>query len=250
VTITQAYNRDRITATGSGVSGTSNRFTVNAPPKLSSFSITVNGGTPTAGTAFSITITAQDQYGNAFTGFNGTVTLTDSSGTITPTTSPTFVNGVCTMSVTVTKAYTSLLGLFGGDVITATETGNTAVTGSSSGFSVNAAAATKLVFTTVPAAFTHGTGSGHISGVFTITLEDQYGNTATSSSNVVVTLTSTSSTGTFYSNAGGTTKITQVTITSGQSTANFYYGDTAAGKPTITAASSGLTSATTTITVN
>ena len=40
----------------------------------------------TAGTAFSITVTAVDAYGNTVTGYSGTPTLTVSTGTITPTT--------------------------------------------------------------------------------------------------------------------------------------------------------------------
>ena len=62
-------------------------------------------GSQTSGTAFSVTITAQDQYGNKVTSYQRTPTLvaqySGGSGTLTPTT-VTFVNGVCTVQVKIT----------------------------------------------------------------------------------------------------------------------------------------------------
>jgi len=63
----------------------------------------------TAGIPFNITITAKDQYGNTYTGFNGSVTLSVNKGTITPTTTINFVNGVLSnFSVTIPNANTSV----------------------------------------------------------------------------------------------------------------------------------------------
>ena len=84
-------------ATGSAVS-----VTVNFPPpdhfEFSSV------GTQTAGTSFSITITAKDVYGNTVTGYVGTPSLTYSAGSISPNVMGAFVGGVGSASVTVTAA--------------------------------------------------------------------------------------------------------------------------------------------------
>ncbi len=103
VTVTQAGSGKTITANdGSGHSGTSNGFTVN-PGALHHFAF-ANINTQTAGTAFNLTLTAQDASNNTVTGFTGTVGLSTTAGTITPTTSGAFAAGVRTESATVTQA--------------------------------------------------------------------------------------------------------------------------------------------------
>ena len=79
LTVTKAGTGVTITATGGGVSTSSNTFDVVAGA-LSKFAF-ANIGTQTAGTAFSITITAQDQYGNTVTSYTGTPTLTYTGAT-------------------------------------------------------------------------------------------------------------------------------------------------------------------------
>jgi len=82
----------------------------------------------TAGTPFTITIKAIDQYGNTYTGFNSSVTLSVNKGSIAPTTTSNFVNGVLSnFSVTIPTANT-------GVTITATASGKT---GTSNAFDVN-----------------------------------------------------------------------------------------------------------------
>ena len=54
-----------------------------------------------AGSAFSITVTAKDVYGNIVTGYVGTPSLTYSAGTISPGNMSAFVSGIGTTSVTV-----------------------------------------------------------------------------------------------------------------------------------------------------
>ena len=53
-------------------------------------------GTQIAGTSFSITITAEDALNNTLTNYNGTNNLNSSIGTISPTGTGTFLNGVWT----------------------------------------------------------------------------------------------------------------------------------------------------------
>ena len=91
VTINQAASGIVITASASGATGNSNSFTVTNPPAaLHHFNFATISTPQTTGTAFSITITAIDQYGATFTGYTGTNTLTYSGGTINPTTTGAF----------------------------------------------------------------------------------------------------------------------------------------------------------------
>ena len=70
--------------------------------------------TRTAGVPFNITITAKDQYDNTVTSFTGNGTLTYSSGTISPSTTTDFNNGVWSGNVTVTKSSTNATIVFNG----------------------------------------------------------------------------------------------------------------------------------------
>ena len=103
VTITQSRSNDFITVTGVGKSSPSNTFAVN-PAGVNHFDVGMVNSPQTAGTAFNIALTAKDTYGNTVTTFNGTVNITDGTGTITPTVSGNFNSGVRTQSVSVRQA--------------------------------------------------------------------------------------------------------------------------------------------------
>src|SRR5208283_5299981 len=62
---------------GSGHTGTSNTFTVNAAG-AASFVVSGFPNPATAGSAGTVTVTAKDQYGNVATGYAGTVKITSS----------------------------------------------------------------------------------------------------------------------------------------------------------------------------
>ena len=239
LTLTKAYTNDVITVTdsASGINVKSNQFNVVAG-SIDHFVFNTIGQ-QTAGTAFTVTITAEDSSGNTVTNYAGSAGFTDLSGTITLKSTGVFTNGVLQASVAITKAYTS-------DVITATDT-STGATGKSNTFNVVAAPPTQLVYT---AGTSQSITTSTVSSVITVQLEDASGNPATETSSVTVNLATSTTTGTFWSNSGGTTKITSVTIAAGLSTASFYYSDTAAGSPVLTASSTGLTSATTTFTIS
>lgn len=100
VQITEARNDVRIWAyLGSGERGASNLFNV-LPGPLDHF--VFNEITDQiAGHPFSIAITAFDEHDNIKTDFRESVNLIDETGTITPTVSPNFVNGVMTGGVTI-----------------------------------------------------------------------------------------------------------------------------------------------------
>ena len=94
---------------------------------------------------------------------------------------------------------------------------------------VVAAAASQVVFTTSPQTIVAGNASQPI----TVALADRYGNLTTAGSAVAISLSSTSSHGTFV-------PISPLTLPPGASTTSFTYTDTSVGTPTITASASGL----------
>ncbi|HTP80323.1 MAG TPA: Ig-like domain-containing protein, partial [Bacteroidota bacterium] len=94
-----------VTATRAGLSGSPVTFTATATVgPLNHFAVSGIGSPQTAGSPFDVTLTAQDTGSNTVTGFSGTVNLTTTAGTITPSTSANFSNGSLTQSVTVTQA--------------------------------------------------------------------------------------------------------------------------------------------------
>ena len=103
VTVTGAGSGVTLFTTGSAMSGTSSIFTVN-PGALNRFTFSTISSPQTAGSAFSITVTAKDVYGNNVTGYIGTPSLTYSAGSISPGIMNAFVNGVGSTLVTATGA--------------------------------------------------------------------------------------------------------------------------------------------------
>jgi hypothetical protein len=86
--------------------------------------------------------------------------------------------------------------------------------------------------------------AGACSGAATLQTEDLGGNPSPIASALVVSLATTSSAGTFYSDSACTTAVTTVSVAASASSATFYFKDTKAGSPTLTASATGFTSAT------
>ena len=167
VTLYNASTSTNITASESGHSGSSGTFTVN-PAGISAFALS-NPGTQTAGTAFALSLTALDAYGNTATGYTGSKPVAFSGPANSPNnTAPsypasvTFANGVGSASVTLYNAVSSN--------ITATESGHSGTTGA---FTVNAAAASSF---SIP---NPGTQTAGTQFALTLTAKDAYGNTTT-----------------------------------------------------------------------
>jgi len=148
-------------------------------PTLDHFAVTAaNGaalGAQTAGHAFSVRITAKSAGGATVTGFSGSVVLssnaTCAAGCSTQVTS--FVDGVATRSITLTKART-------GATVTATLHGGTKH-GTSTSFAVKPAAASKLAYVnTSKANLTAGSAR-----TLTVKVEDTYGNVVSTGSHTV-----------------------------------------------------------------
>ncbi len=174
-----------ITASEGG-SYTSNAVSVtvsSAPP--SSFTVT-NPGTRTAGTAFTVTLTASnDAYGNAPTNYAGTQCITFSGPTASPNgTAPLYPQGSCAAGQSAVTFNASGVGTLAGVTLydatastTLTATDATyGTTGTSGAFAVNGL---PTVSTLVLTAATTTPTAGQADNV-TISAGDTYGNLVTS----------------------------------------------------------------------
>src|SRR5439155_3164000 len=90
----------------------------------------------TAGTAFNVLVTALDAFNNTATGYTGTVHLTSSDALAVLPANATLTNG--------TKTFTVTLKTAGGQTVTATDTSNASITGTSGTINVGGAAVSTL----------------------------------------------------------------------------------------------------------
>jgi uncharacterized delta-60 repeat protein len=123
----------------------------------------------TAGTAFRVTLTAKDAYGNTATAYAGTVHFSSSDPQAVLPANYSFTSadqGQHTFSATLETA--------GSQVLTATDTANSSFTVSDTGITVTPAAAASFVWSSVPTSTTAGSGF-----MVTVTAKDAYGNIAT-----------------------------------------------------------------------
>ncbi len=226
-------------------------FTVTTAPPAKFVLTSGNNNTPT-GTASNtanigpITVTEYDAYNNVTSASSPlTVNLSSSSSQgIFAATS----QGTPVTSVTIPGGSSSTTFYYGDTVA-----GSPTLTAASPGLlpatmsaSVAAGPPTQLAFTSSAFVVAQGTSA---SNPFTIAMEDQYGNLATSSSSATtVALRSTSGTAIFSATANGSS-VTSVSIPKGSSSVTAYYGDNTPGTPTITTSATGLTSATQTETI-
>ena len=229
----------------SGGVNASTTFTVNAGPFAG---FTLNTPTPTAGTAFTETITAGDAYGNGGTGFTGAQCIAFSGPANSPNgnapaypaaganctsgSAVTFsANGVGTASITLFKS--------GATTLTAKSVSNPAISGSTT-FTVASAAAKTFTIPTAPASQTAGTAFNLGIGA-TDTYGNPFGGTVTNG---------LSFSGPANSPAPSNTAPkypTSLTFTNGAATASITLYD--AQSTTLTVGATGVTQASTPITV-
>jgi hypothetical protein len=149
-----ALNATPIVAAQPAAAATATHLVVSAPSSA------------TAGTSFSITVSALDGTDTIDPTYTGTVQFTSSDDSANLPANSTLVSGTATFTVTLETA--------GDQSITATDTANSAITGQSNGIDVTAASATHLEIE-VPSSVDTGTAFS-----FDVTAEDQFGNTDTS----------------------------------------------------------------------
>ena len=171
VTVTVAGTGVTITATDVSTTGISNQFTVGSgTPALDHFSFSTISSPQLPNTAISVTITAIDQFGATYTGYNGANTLSASAGeTITPSTTSAFNSGVWQSTVQLSTAATGVT------ISTSSASGKI---GTSNSFDVSTALPVfdHFMLTGCPSSVVSGVSFG---GVI-VTAKDQYGNTLTS----------------------------------------------------------------------
>ncbi|HWE54065.1 MAG TPA: hypothetical protein VG435_01060, partial [Acidimicrobiales bacterium] len=159
-----------ITATDSvdtSITGTSSDVAVS-PAALSQV-VATGPASATAGHAFAATFTAEDPFGNTETSDNGSISVTSTIGTVTPSTDN-LASGVVTDNFTINQTGTG--------TISAGQTGGGTPVASNS-FTVAPGTATKLVISTVPS---ETAGTADASGVI-ITVEDAHDNVVTGDDN-------------------------------------------------------------------
>jgi alpha-tubulin suppressor-like RCC1 family protein len=196
-----------ISVTGSGASGSSGAFAVN-PGALDSFGF-APVATQTAGTAFSVSLTAKDAYGNTATGytgngkciaFTGAASSPGGNAPVYPAqgacganqSSVNFASGIAT------AAGFTLYNASASTVLTAKDVASTK-SGSSAPFAVNPLAINNLRLAAATTTPTAGVADN-----LTVTARDVYGNTATSY-NTALNLTFSGGAGTrTVTNSSGT----------------------------------------------
>jgi uncharacterized repeat protein (TIGR03803 family) len=151
----------------SSIVGSDTGVTVNPAAAASLIFSNVPSST-TAGSAFTLTLTAKDAYGNVATGYTGTVHFTSSDGKAVLPADYTFAGSDAGQ-----HAFSITLKTAGSQSLTATDTGTGSIAGSAGGIVVNAAAAAQFILS-APASVTHG-----VAFSLTLTVEDAYGNVVT-----------------------------------------------------------------------
>ena len=170
------------------------------------------------GVGFNLTVTAQDAFNNTATGYTGTVHFTSTDAAATLPANATLTSGTAT--------FPAALGTIGSQAITATDTGNASITGTS---------ATIVVINPVPTHFVVAAPSTAVPGAafnFTVTALDS-GNNVITAYTGTVHFTSTDSAAVLPANA---------TLTNG--TATFSATLNTAGAQTITATDTTISSIT------
>lgn len=132
-----------------------------------------------AGTPVSVTVTAHDSAGRTTPSYTGTVAITSTDSGAGLPANHTFTTGDCGVSEPAgldcgTHVFALTFHTTGSWTVTATDTTTTTVTGTSSSTTVDAGAATQLVFVSPPSTATAGSAFS-----VTVRAQDSSGNTAT-----------------------------------------------------------------------
>ena len=195
------------------------------------FSVTTSPTTSAAGSAISVTVTAETSSGAVATGYLGTVQFTSSDAQAVLPANYTFTaanDGTCTFATVVLKTA-------GSQGITATDTSTSSITGIAS-VTVSPGAVTQLVFGQQPGNVVAGIA---ISPAVTVQALDAYNNLATNNSTLQVSLAIGTNPG------GGTLSGTDpVTVSGGVATFSSLAINNAGPGYTLVASAGGVSSAT------
>jgi uncharacterized protein (DUF2147 family) len=210
-------------STNNTITGTQSGITVT-PAAASRFVVSGFGNPSVAGTQKAFTVTAQDAFGNTDTNYNGVVLFTSNDGQATLPSNSRLTNGTGTFNATLRTAGTRSL--------TATDSTNSNITGTQAGIVITPAATNRLQLTGLPTTTTAGVANN-----FTVTAQDAFGNTTPGYTGTVL----------FTSSDGKAVLPTNTTLVNG--TGNFIATLGTAGSQSISVNSTGLTGASSTLTV-
>src|SRR5207253_2685599 len=152
---------DTVTST---ITGSQSGITVD-PAAASSLVVSGFASPSTAGTASNVTVTAEDAYGNTATGYLGTVRFSSSDTQADLPANYTFVAGDAGV-----QTFSATLKTAGSQVLTATDTVTSTITGPQTGITVDPAAASSFDVSGFASSSTAGTA-----GTVTVTAKDAYG---------------------------------------------------------------------------
>jgi len=192
---------------------------------------------PRAGIAFPISISALDAQGAVVDGFEGSVALTDLTGSVSPAALGPFVLGRWQGLVVVP-------GLAGSDRLTARDP--LGRTGSSASFDVVAGPVVSMAFADPPVTVAAGTCSPAVP----LELHDALGNPALADVGVTVALQSAPPGLPFFTDSACSTPTASVVVPAAASRAEFHFRGAAAGPVTLRAVPATLPSVTQTETVS
>jgi hypothetical protein len=227
-----------IAASNTGLAGGAQTETINsaAPTKLAFTTAAqlINAGLCSTG----FMVQTQDSFGNPTTaGTSVFLSTTSSGGAI-------YSDAACTTataSITI-SAGASTVSFFYKDTIIGSPTitaSATAFTGATQTESIVAPGPVKLVFATVSQTLI----ANVCSSALTLQSRNSAGIPTDVVANTVASLSTNSTSGTFYSDSSCTSAITTVTIAASTNGVTFYYRDALAGTPNLIASSSPLTPA-------
>ena len=127
------------------------------------FSVTGFPNPTVAGVAHNVTVTAKNTSGITVTGYTGTVKITSSDAQAVLPANAALTNGV--------GSFTVVLKTAGSNLITATDSVNSSITGAQNGITVNAAAVSNVIIS--PATDSIRVGDAE---TYTATASDAFGN--------------------------------------------------------------------------
>jgi hypothetical protein len=187
------------------------------------------GRAPTVNIPLDVTVTALDAGGAVVEAFDGTVTLSDSAGTLAPRPHGPFVRGRASGRV-------ALPTLVAADTLTVSDAAGR--TGASSPFDVVAGPPAALVFTSAPAIAAAGACSPRVD----LALRDATGAAAVAGAPVAVELQGSPADVVFYADAACTTPLASVAIPAGRGAGAFWFLAASAGEVSVRAVAAGLPS--------
>jgi hypothetical protein len=241
---------DEASGTDTGLTNTTQNVTTIGGDAAAMRITTATQSTEAGQVSDGVTVRLEDQYGNVTTAAgNPTVNFSSDSPTLRYD-----IAGSGAFDGSITNMYIpsgqSSRSFFYKDTVTGTPQINVTRAG------FTAASQTETVTTGAVAKVSligaSAISAGQVSTAMTVTAKNAYDVAVPVANDTIVNLTSTAGTGRFDTSSGGQFNggITSVLIPAGQSTASFYYKDTVAGTPQISVASTGLTGASQTETVN